>query len=106
MKSNPGFKPFHKKQVVVWVANKKDVMTTKSGLHVCSEEEAGNRIARLQEGEIVEITSGCFEGEEWDSKPKVGDKVCFKGYVGNIYEHDENFYRIMEDKFLTAPSIK
>jgi len=71
----------------------------------CLEEEAGNRISRLQEGVVVGLSKSCFEGDEWDFKPKIGDEVCFKGYSGNIYQHKDDFYRILEDKFLTAPAL-
>ncbi len=105
MKSNPGYKPFHKKQVVIWIGNRKELETTKGGI-ILTAQDVENKLSRAQEGIIVDMSAGCFEGDDWDSRPKIGDEVCFRGYVGSIYEHNDDFYRIMEDKFLTAPSIK
>ena len=102
---NPGYKPFRKKQVVLWVANQKEMETSKGGIIMDIQDNIANRISRLEEGVIVGMSSGCFEDMDYEFAPKIDDAVCFKGYSGSIYEHDGNFYRIVEDKFLTTPVV-
>ncbi len=105
-RTNPGYKPFRKKQVVIWVANFNEIQMTAGGLYTGDDDSVKNRISRLEDAIIVGMSSGCFEGDDWDHKPEIGDSISFKGYAGSIYEHEGNFYRIVEDKFLTTPTIK
>jgi co-chaperonin GroES (HSP10) len=105
-KTNPGYKPFKKKHVVIWLGDKNELGKSKGGIILDVGDSIENIISRMEEGVIIETSAGCFEGEDWDFAPKIGDEVCFKGYAGSIYEHENNFYRIMEDKFLTTPTIK
>lgn len=102
---NPGYKPYQKKRVVLWVANFDEMQKTKSGLYTGLDEDIINRISRLHEGIIVDMSSNSFEGEQWDCKPKVGDAVHFGGFTGTMYENNRDYYRIVEDKFIETPQV-
>lgn len=101
-RSNPGYKPFHKKQVVLWIANEEEERTTQGGI-IRSDAMVGDIISRKREGIIVGMSSGCFE--DWEHKPKEGEQVSFRGYSGDIFQNEHDFYRIMEDKFLVTPTV-
>lgn len=100
MKNNSGYSPAQKKHVVVWIANFDELQKTKSGLYTGSDSDVGDRIARLREGILVEANEGCFEN--FAIVPKIGDRISFRGYSGEIYQEGKDYYRLFEDKFVVA----
>jgi len=99
MENNSGYKPIQKKQVVIFLANSEETQKTKGGIYL-SDDSVFNKISGMREGILVEITEDCFEN--FCLKPKIGNTVSFKGYSGEIYEKDKNYYRIFEDKNIIA----
>ena len=99
MQNNSGYKPTQKKQAVIFLANSKEIQKTKGGIYL-TDDSVFNKISSMREGVLVEATENCFEN--FCLKPEIGNTVSFKGYSGEIYEKDKNYYRIFEDKNIIA----
>lgn len=117
MENNCNYKCIQKGYVTIFIANLNDEQEkkTESGLitnfnskqlESLTGDKQGlssieTKISRQTEGYIVDMTEGCFDSDIFVAQPKIGDKVAFKGYAGDIYENDRgDFYRIMEDKYI------
>jgi chaperonin GroES len=75
---------------------------TKSGIILCTENQAVREEMAQTQGVVIAIGDGCYleEPEPWC---KVGDKVIFAKYAGILQEGlDGNKYRIMNDTDVVA----
>ena len=111
MENNCDYRPIKKRQVTIFIANTNEELNKKSsgglivnfgrGTGIDDINSVETRISRQRDGIIVDMTEESFEGQEFITKPKIGDKISFGGYSGGIYENDRgDYYRVMEDKYI------
>jgi co-chaperonin GroES (HSP10) len=80
---------------------------TKGGIILTDPTKESDKHAAV-EGTLVAISPLAFTYEDWEDvhKPKVGQKVIYARYAGNLFDgNDGKEYRLLKDKDLLAVKV-
>lgn len=92
MQNKSGIIPF-KHKVVVLVDENELAKRAKTSKLIIDSKVTGNSTTEML-GTVIAVGEDCFE--DWQAKPKIGDKIMFDRYAGKIFlGADESIYRMM-----------